>query len=138
LGRLDLTVAFVVHPRTRSTLEKTGIQLPPNVKQLRPLGYVEMLALASQARVVLTDSGGLQKEAYWIGVPCVTLRDETEWVETVATGWNHVVGADADRLVATLRELKPPPARPPLYGEGNPVDRICAVLSGAAPELLRA
>jgi UDP-GlcNAc3NAcA epimerase len=130
-GRLDLTVAFVMHPRTRNTLQKTGTQLPPNVTQLAPLGYVEMLALVSQARAVLTDSGGLQKEAYWIGVPCVTLRDETEWVETVAAGWNHVVGADADRLVATFRALKTPSVRPPLYGEGSAVNRICDLLSSA-------
>jgi UDP-N-acetylglucosamine 2-epimerase len=72
-----------------------------------------------------------------MGVPCVTLRDETEWVETVAAGWNHVVGADADRLVATVRDLKTPTVRPPLYGEGNAVNRISDLLSSAALEAAR-
>ena len=138
LGRLDLTVAFVAHPRTRHVLQREAIQLPPNVKLLPPVGYVEMLALASRARAVLTDSGGLQKEAYWLAVPCVTLRDETEWVETVAAGWNHVVGADADRIVEIVGGLTTPSARPPLYGEGNAVEQICAVLASVAPEPVRA
>jgi UDP-N-acetylglucosamine 2-epimerase len=136
-GRLNFTVAFPVHPRTRAALERAGSCLPPNVRLLPPVGYVEMLALVSLARVVLTDSGGLQKEAYWLGVPCVTLRDETEWVETIAAGWNHLVGADADRLVETVERMTIPMARPPLYGEGNAVDRICAVLSGVASEPVR-
>jgi UDP-N-acetylglucosamine 2-epimerase len=87
-----------------------------------------MLSLVGAARVLLTDSGGLQKEAYWLGVPCVTLRDETEWIETVGAGWNHIVGADTDRIVATTQTIQRPRVRPPLYGEGNVSARISDVL----------
>jgi UDP-N-acetylglucosamine 2-epimerase len=83
------------------------------------LGCFDIIALEKSARLLLTDSGGMQKEAYWLGVPCVTLRDETEWVETVASGWNVLTGADRDRIVTAVRTFKPPAAHPPLYGDGK-------------------
>ncbi|HYY32424.1 MAG TPA: UDP-N-acetylglucosamine 2-epimerase, partial [Gaiellaceae bacterium] len=89
-----------------------------------PLGYVDFAALASQARVILTDSGGVQKEAYWYRVPCVTLRENTEWVETVELGWNRLVGSDAVRIVAAVREAAPVNEHPPLYGDGHAADSI--------------
>ena len=133
LARLDFTVLLPMHPRTRAAVRQFGITFPSNVRQVPPLGYAEMLALVGLSRVVLTDSGGLQKEAYWLGVPCVTLRDETEWVETVAAGWNRLAGADADRLVDCVCQLAAAlPVRLPLYGEGNAVARICAVIADEA------
>jgi UDP-GlcNAc3NAcA epimerase len=78
--------------------------------------------------VIVTDSGGLQKEAYWLGVPCVTVRDETEWVETVAAGWNVLAGTDRGRIVAAVRDASPPLARPHLYGDGHASERIVALL----------
>ena len=86
-----------------------------------------MLTLTSSARLVLTDSGGLQKEAYWLGVPCVTLREETEWVETVDAGWNALTGSDTDRIVSTARSFDPPSPRPSLYGDGG-ASRLCVDL----------
>ena len=83
LAKLDEPVVFPAHPRTSAALAATGIGLSPHVRVIPPVGYLDFAALASQARVVLTDSGGVQKEAYWYGVPCVTLRTTTEWVETV-------------------------------------------------------
>ena len=87
-----------------------------------------MVVLEQIARLILTDSGGVQKEAYLLGVPCVTLRDETEWVETVEAGWNRVVGTDAETIVTPAREFRPPAARPPLYGGPGAAARIVALL----------
>ena len=77
--------------------EQFGIIPAPNVHLIPPVGYLDMLALSANARAILTDSGGLQKEAYALTVPCITMRDETEWVETIATGWNQLVGATRRR-----------------------------------------
>jgi UDP-GlcNAc3NAcA epimerase len=110
------TVVFPVHPRTRRKLEGLQTSLS-RVMCIEPLGYLDMVRLVAGARMVVTDSGGLQKEAYWLGVPCVTVREETEWVETVAAGWNKVVGADVERIATAIREFGPPTTRPELYGE---------------------
>ena len=90
----------------------------PHVHLIDPVGYLEMVALTDSARLVLTDSGGLQKEAYWLGVPCVTLRDETEWVETVEAGWNTLAGADSASILDAVRSAAQPSAHPSLYGHG--------------------
>jgi UDP-N-acetylglucosamine 2-epimerase len=89
-----------------------------HVQLIDPLGYLDMVALLGGSRLVLTDSGGLQKEAYWMGVPCVTMRGETEWIETVAAGWNILVGASGERIVDAVRTFTPAPVRPELYGDG--------------------
>jgi len=117
---------FPVHPRTRARLQSAGLLdvLSDSgcVRLSEPLGYVEFSALVCQARAVLTDSGGVQKEAYLAGVPCVTLRANTEWVETVEAGWNTLVDLDADAALAALQ--RPLPAeRPELYGDGHAAER---------------
>ncbi len=128
LGRLDEPVVLPAHPRTRAALSAHGIELPPSVVLRPPAGYLDFAALASQARVVVTDSGGVQKEAYWYGVPCVTVRTTTEWVETVEEGWNRLVAADADAIVAGISEAQPNLNHPPLYGDGHAADLIADVL----------
>src|SRR5207302_9575399 len=126
----DEPVVVPVHPRTRTAIERDGVQLEPHVELRPPLGYLEFTALVSDARVVVTDSGGLQKEAYWHGVPCVTLRPSTEWVDTVEFGANVLVDDDPDRLVAAVRNARMPVERPPLYGDGRAGERIAELLRG--------
>jgi len=133
LRRLDERVVFPVHPRTRTVLEDAGLEAPPNVRLLRPLGYLDFTALASQARVIATDSGGLQKEAYWHGVPCVTLRDTTEWTDTVAVKANVLVDNDPDAIAAAVASAHIPDERPQLYGDGHASERIAEVLASLPP-----
>lgn len=128
LAGLDEPVVFPAHPRTRAALEEGGDSLGEHVRVLPPVGYLDFAALASQARVILTDSGGVQKEAYWYGVPCVTLRTTTEWVETIETGWNRLVATDADAIGAAVREAAPGATHPDLYGDGRASERIADLL----------
>ncbi len=125
LGRTGERVIFPAHPRTRGALG----DIPPNVEVLSPLGYLDMAALVSQARVLVTDSGGLQKEAYWYGVPCVTARPSTEWKDTVELGANVLVDDDPDKLVAAVAAARMPDERPPLYGDGHAAERVVASLA---------
>jgi UDP-N-acetylglucosamine 2-epimerase len=137
-NRADEPILFPIHPRARKVLEGSDIRLARHVQLIDPVGYVDMVTLAGAARLILTDSGGLQKEAYWLGVPCVTLRDETEWVETVDAGWNTLAGSNALSIVAAMRGFRPPVNRPNLYGEGSAA-AACVELLGrevpAAPAL---
>jgi UDP-GlcNAc3NAcA epimerase len=98
------------------------------VHAVDPLGYFEMVTATASARLILTDSGGLQKEAYWLGVPCVTMRDETEWVETVDSGWNTLTGAHTEQILHKVRNFAPPAARPALYGDGHCAARCVELL----------
>jgi UDP-N-acetylglucosamine 2-epimerase len=134
LAALDKPVVFPVHPRTRRIMAEVTGPPPRNVRLIDPLSYVDMLSLVGSARLVLTDSGGLQKEAYWLGVPCLTLRDETEWVETVKAGWNTLVGAEPARIVEAARSIEPPAVRPPLYGDGRAAAQ-CVDLLGLSPHI---
>jgi UDP-GlcNAc3NAcA epimerase len=124
-------VLFPVHPRTAATMRTAGIEAPSNVVMLEPVGYLEMVALERAAAAIATDSGGLQKEAYLAGVPCLTLRTETEWTETVQAGWNRLVGPARSEIAAALddpsfMDLSRP--RPDLFGDGRAASRIVAAL----------
>jgi UDP-N-acetylglucosamine 2-epimerase (non-hydrolysing)/UDP-GlcNAc3NAcA epimerase len=129
---MPLPVLFAIHPRTRRRLEEAGLlaRLTGGAQVIvaPPLGYVETAALLCHARAVLTDSGGLQKEAYLAGVPCLTLRSSTEWTETVEHGWNVLVDLDAAAALAAL-ERPTPAARPPLYGDGHAGERVLTALT---------
>jgi UDP-N-acetylglucosamine 2-epimerase len=142
LNALDETVIFPVHPRTLRALVRADCRLRPHIQVVDPLGYVEMVTLAGRARLVLTDSGGLQKESYWLRVPCLTLRDETEWVETVAAGWNVLVGSDSTKILDAVRSFVGADTHPPLYGDGDAGQKCVELLSASraanrpvAPEL---
>jgi UDP-N-acetylglucosamine 2-epimerase len=138
LEALPGLVVFPVHPRTRRRLDEEGLMgrlaAAAGLELARPLGYLDFLELARNARAVLTDSGGVQKEAYLLGTPCVTLRDTTEWVETVETGWNVLVDLDRDAALAAL-ERKPPAERPELYGGGHAAERLCEALAAYTERL---
>jgi len=121
LERIEEPVVFPAHPRTRAAL---GDRFPT----IDPLGYLDFAALASQARVIVTDSGGLQKEAYWYGVPCVTARPSTEWVDTVEAGANVLVDDDPGRIAAAVASARMPDERPQLYGDGKASVKIAEAL----------
>ncbi len=127
LSRIDLPVVFPAHPRTSAVATVQGLSLD-TVRMIQPLGYLDFAALASQARVILTDSGGLQKEAYWYGVPCVTLRPSTEWKDTVEVGANVLVDDDPDAIADAAANARMPEDRPQLYGDGQAAERIARLL----------
>ena len=125
VGGLDLPVLFPIHPRTRNVLSGAGITLSGNVRSVPPLGYFEMLRVEKHARKILTDSGGVQKEAFYLGVPCVTLRAETEWPDTVELGANQIVGSDPDKIRQAVQSKYPQnwqKFRP--YGNGDAAIKI--------------
>jgi UDP-GlcNAc3NAcA epimerase len=128
LSRLDEPVVLPAHPRTAAVLRDNRIRLAPNVEVREPMGYLAFASAASQARAIATDSGGLQKEAYWYQVPCVTLRPSTEWVDTVEVGANVLVDDDPDAIEAAVRTAVFPGEAPPLYGDGHAAERIAATL----------
>ena len=132
-ARAPRRVVFPVHPRTAARLSEFGIALPPNVAACEPLGYRDMIALESGARTIFTDSGGVQREAYFAGVPCITLRDTTEWTNTVEAGWNRLVGASTAAIAAALDVPPETPAeRPPLFGDGRAAEKIVAAIESPA------
>lgn len=131
-SEIEEPVIFPIHPRTRKLLREQArgeSALANNVRVIDAVGYLDMLMLERHARMILTDSGGVQKEAYWLGVPCVTLREETEWVETIETGWNMLVGAETQRIVEAVKNMQPlEESRLPLYGDGLVAERCVRVL----------
>ena len=110
---------FPVHPRTRKILAQNNLSFGPHVKLIDPVGYFEMIAYEENCKCVLTDSGGVQKEAFFFEKPCITMRDTTEWVELVEHGWNTLTGADSEKIIAAVRNVKKPAAVPALYGKGD-------------------
>ena len=123
-------IVFPLHPRTLKAIESANIKLSPNIKVIVPVGYLDMLVLEQNAKRIVTDSGGIQKEAYLLKVPCVTVRPETEWVETVQSGWNELVGTDTDIIVKALQTQSPAPiSHPDFFGDGHASEKIVRVLS---------
>jgi len=130
LASKECPVVLPIHPRTSKRLAEHGLAVDDAIQLIPPVGYLKMIELERNARAVLTDSGGVQKEAYFYGVPCITLRSETEWVETVDAGWNTIVDGDPDRIMAAVARvddvLHQP--RPDLYGDGTASDKIVELL----------
>jgi UDP-GlcNAc3NAcA epimerase len=137
LTAIEEPMVFPVHPRTRHRLRDAGrwerLAAHAPLRLSPPVGYLDFTALLTGARGVLTDSGGVQKEAFFHGVPCLTLRETTEWVETVEGGFNRLVGMDAGRVLAALGDLSMPPERPPLYGDGRASERIADAIVSTPP-----
>ena len=128
-SRLDAPVVFPAHPRTKKNLDAHGINLAENVSVVEPLPYFDMPTLLADAQAVLTDSGGVQKEASILEVPCVTLRENTEWVETLEDGWNVLVGAGRGRIVAEAERGR----HSARFGDGHAAERIAAIIRELEP-----
>jgi len=131
---IEETLVFPVHPRTRQKISQLfgALNLSRShngLKLIDPVGYLDMLMLEQSARLILTDSGGIQKEAYFFGVPCITLRPETEWIETVETGWNVLTGVRSSEILSAVRNFILPAERPPIFGNGAAAGEIARVLS---------
>lgn len=131
LGSLETPVILPAHPRTRQAMEKMAYRPGGNLRIIDPVGYLDMLMLEHHATRIFTDSGGVQKEAYFAGVPCITLREDTEWTETLETGWNILVGAEPARILNAARDFHPPAEQPSLYGDGQASERIAAILQAS-------
>jgi UDP-N-acetylglucosamine 2-epimerase len=131
LGKLPHPVVLPLHPRTRARLKQFRLKAPANVLTRGPVSYTESLGLSRRARAVLTDSGGLQKEAFLLGTPCLTLRDTTEWMETLEGGANRLVGASAQTIILAVKaiERRPPRVKPGrIYGDGRTAERIARLI----------
>lgn len=122
------TVVFPVHPRTRAALERVGAEFKPHVRLIEPQGYFDMVTLEANARLIATDSGGVQREAYFLGKPCLTLRDETEWTETVTAGWNVLTGNNPTHIAELWRTFTPPADKPAIFGSGTAGEQITKIL----------
>ena len=134
IGETGWNFVFPVHPRTRHVLDENRIELARSIDAIEPLGYLEMLALVARAARAVTDSGGLQKEAYWLGVPCVTVRSTTEWTDTVRAGANTLVDPDdLSGLAAAIESARFPADAPTLYGDGHAAGRIVDALYPSRP-----
>jgi len=127
--QVDEIIVFPIHPRTLHVVHANHLLIPANVKVIEPVGYLDMLWLEQNARIILTDSGGMQKEAYFCKVPCLTLRPETEWVETVRSGWNRLVGVDPNLIVDAVQNLETPNTSPiQAFGDGCAAQKIVKVI----------
>ncbi|MGB4341710.1 MAG: UDP-N-acetylglucosamine 2-epimerase (non-hydrolyzing) [Dysgonamonadaceae bacterium] len=132
LSELNETIVFPLHPRTENLLKEYGLynKLKSSVILTQPLGFFEFIKLMGHAKMILTDSGGVQKEAYVLKVPCITLRENTEWVETVEEGWNVLVGTDKDKLIKTIDEFSPQfITNTEIFGTGNASKFISLILN---------
>lgn len=133
-GKLGDTVVFPVHPRTRHAIErlKPSVLSLEHIRMIPPVSYLDMLQLERNARMILTDSGGVQKEAYFFRVPCITLRNTTEWVETVAGGWNILVGTDENAILKSVKEFRPDDEQQEIFGDGTAAKKIVELLMGGS------
>lgn len=130
LGKVSKQVVLPLHPRTRKIIGEQGLSglLNENIRVIEPVGYLDMIALEVNAWKLVTDSGGVQKEAYFAEVPCITMRDETEWVETVKVGWNVLTGAVGEKILNAVETFEPPVEHPPIFGDGHSAKQFVSYL----------
>ena len=126
---IDKLIVFPAHPRTVKFLKKFGFyeKLSKHIKLITPLGYIDFLKLLKHAKKIITDSGGIQKEAYILGVPCITLRDTTEWIETIEVGWNVLIESDREKIIQAVEEFEPTGSKGDVFGDGTASKKICKI-----------
>ncbi|WP_461206453.1 non-hydrolyzing UDP-N-acetylglucosamine 2-epimerase [Clostridium sp. DL1XJH146] len=129
LNESDKNIVLPLHPRTKKYIEDYGLEFNKNIKVIEPVGYLDMIALESSAEKIVTDSGGVQKEAFFMGKPCITMRDETEWIETVENGWNIIVGTNKERILESIRKFKPTKKRKDIFGDGKAAEKILKIIN---------
>ena len=129
IGQLNTRMVFPIHPRTKNAINYFKLKIPPNIVMIEPVGYFDMLILEENAECIFTDSGGIQKEAYFLGTRCITLRDETEWLETVESGWNVIAGTEATKILGAYQLETPNDQNRDLYGSGNAGEKIINILT---------
>ena len=131
LREINQVIILPLHPRTKKMIDVFDLSFPENVRVIDPVGYLDMLVLEKNAECILTDSGGIQKEAYLLGVRCITMREETEWVETVDAGWNILTGANHEKIKNSFYDFFPGENRPQIYGNGDAADKIVQVIKSS-------
>ena len=134
LNKVEETIVFPAHPRTRKALQNLGLTFNEHVKLIDPVGYFDMITLENNARLIATDSGGVQREAYFLEKPCLTLRDETEWTETITAGWNVLVGANPEQIIDAWHNFQPPKTQSPIFGHGDAGQKIAQIITKHPPQ----
>lgn len=130
LNASEENIILPLHPRTVEYLKKYNLELNKNIQIIEPIGYLDMLLLEKNAKKIVTDSGGVQKEAYFLNIPCITMRDETEWIETVEYGWNTLVGADRNKIKNAIKKIEIPKDKPECFGNGQTSEEILNIILG--------
>jgi len=137
LNECNENIVLPLHPRTKKCIKDNGILVSGKIKVIEPIGYLDMLQLETHCKKIVTDSGGIQKEAYLMKKPCVTLRDETEWIETIECGWNELVGTDKYKIIEAIVNIPFEKAHPALFGDGNTSEKIVEIINKEERFLLR-
>lgn len=132
LNNCDIKVVLPLHPRTKKYIESYGISFNKNIIIIDPVGYLDMIELESNAFKIVTDSGGVQKEAFFMNKPCITMRDETEWIETVENGWNVLVGTNKDKIIDAILHFIPKTCQNQIFGDGKATDKILSIIDNMA------
>jgi UDP-N-acetylglucosamine 2-epimerase len=128
LNQIPETIVLPAHPRTQAAIERFQLKVADHVRLIPPVGYFDMMVLEENARLIATDSGGVQREAYFLGIPCLTLRETTEWGETVEAGWNQLVGAETHEILDAWFTFTPPNEHPAIFGNGDAAQQIISIL----------
>lgn len=128
LNESEKTIVLPLHPRTRKYVENYGLKFNDNIKLIEPIGYLDMIALEASAQKIVTDSGGVQKEAFFMKKPCITMRNETEWVETVENGWNVIVGTDKEKILHSILNFYPTREQEEIFGDGKAAEKILDII----------
>ena len=128
LNESDKTIVLPLHPRTRKYINDYNLNINTNIKLIEPVGYLDMISLEGNSSKIVTDSGGVQKEAFFMKKPCITMREETEWIETVENGWNILVGTDKDKILDSIVNFMPNKPQKKIFGDGNSSEKICRII----------